>query len=189
VHVQLVAGGQVSTSILRTLRRGDAVRLGAPVGDQLVLPDGERPDLLLVGAGTGLAPLRALVEQLDGEDRAGSPAPQVHLFHGVRMPWNLYERELLGSLAASRPWFSYTEVVSDDPSYPGRRGLVGSVAAQSLAWQGRTAMVCGSEGMVVHAVEALTTVGAPPGSVRYEQFTTVTSGPTGDHPREAGEMQ
>ena len=186
LHVQLVPGGQVSTSILRTLRAGDAVRLGAAVGDQLVLPAGERPDLLLVAGGTGLAPVRAVVEQLAAERRDGGGGPRVHLFHGARMPWNLYERDLLQRLAADEPWFEYTEVVSDDPSHPGARGLVGDAAARSGAWRGRTTMVCGTEAMVAHTVEALTAAGAPPGDVRYEQFTTVLSGPTADEHREAG---
>ena len=187
LHVQLVAGGQVSTTIVRTLRTGDAVRLGAAVGDQLVLPERERPDLLLVAGGTGLAPMRAVVEQLAAERRTGGGGPRVHLFHGARMPWNLYERDLLQRLAAEEPWFEYTEVVSDDPSHPGERGLVGDVATASGAWRGRTTMVCGTEAMVAHTVEALTAAGAPPDAVRYEQFTTVLSGPTADEPREAGD--
>ena len=187
LHVQLVPGGQVSTSIVRSLRTGDVVRLGAAIGDQLVLPERERPDLLLVAGGTGLAPMRAVVEQLAAERRTSGGGPRVHLFHGARTPWNLYEGELLRRLAAEEDWFDYTEVVSDDPSYPGTQGLVGTVAARSLAWQGRTTMVCGTEPMVASAVEALTTLGAHPDDVRYEQFTTVLSGPTADEPREAGD--
>jgi NAD(P)H-flavin reductase len=158
--------------------------MGAPVGDQLTLPDGDRPDLLLVAGGTGLAPLRAVVEQLAAERRDTGTGPRVHLFHGVRVPWNLYERQLLTELARE-PWFDYTEVISEDPSFPGAQGLVGSVAAASGAWEGRTALVCGSQSMVQHSVEQLTGAGMPAHDIRYEQFTTVVSGPTGDHPREA----
>lgn len=187
IHVQLVAGGQVSTSIVRTLRAGDTVRLGAPVGDQLTLPD-HRSDLLLVAGGTGLAPLRAVLEQVDELHRTTGSGPQAHLLHGVRMPWNLYDRDHLRQLAATRPWFTYTEAVSDDLSYPGTRGLVGSVAARSGAWQGRTALVCGSQPMVVHTIGALTAAGMPAADIHYEQFTTVVSGPTADHPREGDEQ-
>jgi NAD(P)H-flavin reductase len=184
LHVQLVAGGPVSTSILRALRAGDTVRMGSPVGDQLTLPDGDRPDLLLIAGGTGLAPLRAVLEQVAAERRDTGRGPQVHLFHGARLPWNLYERPLLSELARE-PWFTYTEVVSEDPSFPGERGMVGSVAARRGPWEGRTALVCGSDPMVRHCVEQLTGAGMPAEDVRYEKFTTVMSGPTGDHPREA----
>jgi NAD(P)H-flavin reductase len=92
------------------------------------------------------------------------------------MPWHLYDRPRLRELADSRPWFDYTEVVSDDPSYPGARGLVGSVAAASEAWRGRAAMVCGGPQMVAHTVEQLTQAGMPQGDIRFEEFSHVGAG-------------
>lgn len=185
LHVQLVDGGQVSGTLVRSVRAGDTMRLGAPIGDQLVLPERERRDLVLVAGGTGLAPLSAVVDQLDREWHSSGSAPRVHLFHGARVPWNLYERDRLRALAADRPWFDYTEVVSDDPSYPGARGLVGTVAARADAWQGRTAMVCGGPQMVDHAVAELVGAGVPAEDIRYEQFHEVgaadaAEGRTGD---------
>lgn len=103
-HIGLVAGGQVSGPAVRSLRPGDSVRLGAPVGDSLLLPEDSSKDLLMVAGGTGLAPLRAMLGQLD---RRPGGIPNVHLFHGARMPWNLYEHNQLLRLT-QRPWFSYT---------------------------------------------------------------------------------
>ncbi|HEX6516237.1 MAG TPA: globin domain-containing protein [Nocardioidaceae bacterium] len=176
LHVQLVDGGQVSGPLVRSVKSGDTVRLGSPVGDTLTLPDGERRDLLMVAGGTGLAPLRAVLQQLDQEWQAHGSGPRVHLFHGVRVPWSLYDRDRMKELASTRPWFEYTEVVSDDPSYPGARGLVGSVAAASEAWRGRAAMVCGGPQMVAHTVEQLTQAGMPQGDIRFEEFSHVGAG-------------
>ena len=180
LHVQIVDGGQLSGPLVRTVAPGDKVRLGAAVGDQLTLPEGERRDLVLVAGGTGLAPLSAVVDQIDREWQTSRSAPQVHLFHGTRLPWDLYHREWLRELAESRPWFDYTEVVSDDPSYPGARGLVGAVAATSQPWHGRLAMVCGGPQMVNHTVEQLTAAGVPEEDIRYEQFHHVGAGDTAD---------
>jgi NAD(P)H-flavin reductase len=169
-HVQPVAGGIVSTAVVRRLSRGDTIRLGAPVGEQLTLPEGgPLPDLLMIAGGTGLAPLRAVLEQIDRDWEATNSGPRVHLFHGSRMPWNLYDHEHLTQLAR-KPWFDYTPVVSDDPTYPGARGLVGTVAAKADDWSRRTAMVCGSPGMVRHSVQELKAVGLPAASIRREQF-------------------
>jgi NAD(P)H-flavin reductase/hemoglobin-like flavoprotein len=169
-HVQPIAGGLVSTAAARRLSQGDTVKLAAPVGEQLTLPEnGSVPDLLMVAGGTGLAPLRAVLEQVDrGWETTGS-APQVHLFHGSRMSWNLYDHDYLSRLA-TKPWFTYTPVVSEDPTYRGARGLVGTVAAKVDDWSGRTAMVCGSPGMVRHTVRELRTAGMPNESIRREQF-------------------
>ena len=110
-----------------------------------------------------------------GPRRAPGPAPlagsgpRVHLFHGSRMPWNLYDHEYLTGLAR-KPWFDYTPVVSEDPTYHGAKGLVGTVAAKTGDWSGRTAMVCGSPDMVRYTVQELTVAGVPAGSIRREQF-------------------
>jgi len=169
LHVQQIDGGQVSTPLVRSVKVGDTVKLGAPVGDRLTRKDNDSTDLLMVAGGTGLAPLRAVLEQIDVEWRRYGAAPRVHLLHGVRMPWHLYDRPLLRELANTRPWFDYTEVVSDDPSYPGMRGKVGSVAARQHL-NGRTAMVCGGPQMVAHTLEALTGAGMHTEDIKYEHF-------------------
>ena len=181
LHVQLVDGGQVSSALVRSLNVGDTVKLGAPVGDQLTSVEGDDRDLLLVGGGTGLAPLRSRVEQIDREWSEQGSGPRVHLFHGVRVPWNLYDRDLLRELARTRPWFEYTEVVSGDSSYPGARGLVGTVAARGQSWQGWRALVCGGPEMVNHTVGELIAVGLrAEHDIRYENFNHVGAGDTDD---------
>lgn len=169
LHVQQIDGGQVSPTVVRSLKVGDTLKLGAPVGERLTWRADDRKDLLMVAGGTGLAPLLAVIEQIDNEWQWSRAAPQVHLLHGVRMPWHLYDRPRLRELARTRPWFDYTEVVSDDPSYPGTRGKVGTVAARQ-ALTGRTAMVCGGPQMVAHTLEQLTGRGMHPEHITYEHF-------------------
>ena len=169
LHVQQIDGGQVSAPLVRSLKVGESVKLGAPVGDRLTRKDNDPTDLLMVAGGTGLAPLRAVLEQIDREWQRFGAAPRVHLLHGVRLPWHLYDRPLLRELAKDRPWFDYTEVVSDDPSYPGTRGKVGSIAARQHL-NGRTAMVCGGPQMVAHTLEQLTSAGLPTESSKNEHF-------------------
>ena len=177
-HVQPIAGGMVSTALVRNLSQGDTVRLAAPVGQQLTLPErGPLCDLLMVAGGTGLAPLRAVLQQIDRKWESSRSAPRVHLFHGSRMPWNLYDNRHLTELAR-KPWFDYTPVVSEDRSYPGARGLVGSVAARSADWSRRTVLVCGPPAMVRHAVGELKAAGVPADSIRREQFDFGTTPPT-----------
>lgn len=172
-HVQMVPGGQVSSTLVRSLKVGETVRLGAPVGQELTLDEEERQrDLLMVAGGTGLAPLRAHLERIDQGWQATGRAPRVQLFHGARLPWGLYENRLLERLTA-RPWFSYTPVVSDDPSYPGRKGRVGDVAADAGPLHGLLALVCGSPGMVRHTVSRLGAGGIAPTDIRFEQFATL----------------
>lgn len=169
LHIQQIDGGRVSPAVVRSLEVGDTVKLGAPVGERLTRRAGDPSDLLMVAGGTGLAPLRAVIEQIDQEWKRSRTAPRVHLLHGVRMAWHLYDRPWLRELALQRPWFEYTEVVSDDPSYPGTRGKVGTVAARQTLY-GRRAMVCGGPEMVGHTLQQLTAAGMHPQHVTYEHF-------------------
>ena len=169
LHVQQIDGGQVSPTVVRTLKVGDTVRLGAPVGERLTRREGDPRDLLMVAGGTGLAPLLAVLEQIDSEWLRSRTAPRVHLLHGVRMAWHLYDRPRLRELAQTRPWFEYVEVVSDDASYPGTRGKVGTIAARQALHE-RTAMVCGGPQMVAHTLEQLARTGMHPEHIKYEHF-------------------
>ena len=169
-HVQPISGGMVSNALVRQLGRGDTLRMAAPVGQQLTVAErGPQSDLLMVAGGTGLAPLRAVLEQIDRKWETTRSAPRVHLFHGSRMPWNLYDNKRLYELAR-KPWFDYTPVVSEDRSYPGARGLVGTVAARSGDWSRRTVLVCGPPAMVLHTVGELKAWGVPAANIRREQF-------------------
>ena len=180
LHVQLVDGGQVSAPLVRSVRAGDEVRLGAPVGDQLTRAEGDERDLVMIAGGTGLAPLRAVVEQVDREWTARGRGPHVRLYHGARVPWNLYDRGLLRDLAAARPWFDYVEVVSDDPSFPGARGPVGTVAVAGQQFDGQQVLVCGGPGMIAHTLGELADAGVPADAIGYEQFHHVGAGDVDD---------
>lgn len=169
LHVQQIDGGQVSPAVVRSLKVGDVVKLGAPVGERLTRRPDDVRDLLMVAGGTGLAPLLGVLEQIDNEWARSRTAPRVHLLHGVRMPWHLYDRPQLREMAQKRPWFDYTEVVSDDASYPGTRGKVGMIAARQDLY-GRTAMVCGGPQMVAHTLERLAGAGMDPEHIKYEHF-------------------
>ena len=172
LNIASVAGGVVSGSFVSKVRPGDVVRIGAPVGTGLVLQPDDDADLLLVAGNTGLAPFLALLDDIVEQRRRGWPLRQVHLVHGVRFPWNLYAEHRLAALAREG-WFRYTPVVSDDPTYPGRRGLVGDVAAER-PFDGRYhAMVCGSPAMVHHTRDALMSTPKPPETVQVEEYAAM----------------
>ncbi|GAA4204286.1 globin domain-containing protein [Actinocatenispora rupis] len=170
LHVKIVDGGQVSPALVQSAAVGDTLRIGAPVGDRLVLPADER-DLLMVAGATGLAPLRAVLEQIDRDWQSNRAQRRVHLFHGARTGWDLYENDLLSELAAARAWFEYTPVVSDDPFFRGERGLVGETAVRAGRWTDRDCLVCGPPAMVEHTVAQLATAGVPDERVRFDEFT------------------
>ena len=172
LHVAVLAGGSVSGPFVRKVAPGDVIRIGAPVGTALLLEPDDDADLLLVAGNTGIAPFLALLDDIRRWHAEGGPRRRVRLVHGVRFPWNLYAGSRLDELSGE-DWFTYTPVISDDPTYPGRRGLVGTVAAE-LAFDGRYhALVCGSPLMVAHSKAMLEALPKPPESIRFEEFAAV----------------
>ena len=79
IHVKARDGGPVSSALVRRVGVGDVLRLGPPLGHLTLHADADR-DLLLVAGGMGLAPLKALIDQVA---RKG-PARRVDLFAGFR---------------------------------------------------------------------------------------------------------
>ncbi|QNG20131.1 oxidoreductase [Rhodococcus triatomae] len=169
LHIEVIPGGQVTGAIARDLVPGHSVKLGAPIGNRLTIDPDTCGDLLLIAGGSGLAPLRAVIQQLDQRWGTSGGAPNVLLFHGARNRANLYDHDYLTHMS-SREWFTYVPVVSEDPTFAGHRGLVGTVAAEMYWWEGYTALVCGSPPMVEHTIGELTRVGLDPESISYEDF-------------------
>ena len=170
LHVSSVAGGELSPALVVSLRKGDTLRVGAPVGDRLTLPAGEERDLLLIAGGTGLAPLKAVVEQVATTE----PRP-VTLVGGGRRARDLYDLDALAGLARGRPWLTVRAAVSQEP--PADSGVEAGDAVDVAVRHERpradlVTYVCGSEQMVRGTVRALAEAGWPttPDAVRYEDY-------------------
>jgi NAD(P)H-flavin reductase len=169
-HIAGIAGGELSTALVVSLRKGDIVRMGAPIGDRLTLPADERRDLLLIAGGTGLAPLKAIVEQV-AETR---PRP-VTLVVGARRMRDLYDLDALSSLASRHEWLTVVATLSDDTHF--RHGIQVGDAAEVAARVERyrpdlLTYVCGSNAMVQGSIKILHEQGWPTdtNALRFEQF-------------------
>lgn len=176
LHVRRVPGGPVSSALVDQVDVGDRLRLGAPIGRDLTLrPTGGR-DLLLIAGGTGLAPLKALVDQVVGDPlRAG--ASTVRLFVGARTVRELYDLDHLRELADRHPWLVVVPVVSDDDHHPHADGMVADIALlRSPDPLGHEIYVCGSREMVEGTRARLHAAGCPPERVHHESFVGLADG-------------
>jgi NAD(P)H-flavin reductase/hemoglobin-like flavoprotein len=166
LHVRVVDGGTVSMALVHGTQRGDILKIGAPVGDRLTLSTNQPKDLLMIAGGTGLAPLKALVEQVSYE----GPRSNVNLFVGARTSRELYDIEALSKLEVENPWLNVVPVVSRDAFYHGEHGYAVDVAVK--AWRGQDVFVCGSEEMVQSSIGRLLDAGVPAGQIRFDEFTS-----------------
>jgi NAD(P)H-flavin reductase len=128
-------------------------------------PAGER-DLLCVAGGTGLSPIKAIIEQAI---RESSACPrQIVLFYGARARDELYDLPDLYRLADAYPRFLLTPVTSDDPAFDGMQGNVGRVAARYLPHRECEAYVAGPVAMVRETIRVLARAGIRQERIHYD---------------------
>jgi NAD(P)H-flavin reductase/hemoglobin-like flavoprotein len=164
-HVRAIGAGWVSSALVRRVKIGDMIRLAAPMG-QMLLDRRSTRDIVCVAGGTGLAPIKALIEDLTRVNRTR----WVHVFYGARDRDDLYDLSALNKLAAQYPWLSVVPACSEDPGYPGEKGNVGEVVARYGPWKDHDFFVSGSPGMVRSSLRTLAEMEVPPIRIRYDAF-------------------
>lgn len=177
-HVKAVPAGWVSNALVHRARPGDIVRLGPPTGSMTV--DHTRDNgLLCVGGGTGIAPIKALVEDV-AEHGARRP---VEVFYGARSDHDLYDIDTMLRLQQSHPWLEVRPVVD-------RHGLLQLPDAIRAfgPWTEYDAYVSGPPGMIRSGVEALRGVGIPEERIRHDSVEELVTArqlipSCGNHPR------
>jgi NAD(P)H-flavin reductase/hemoglobin-like flavoprotein len=147
LHVKAVPGGLVSNSLVHHCIVGDTVVLGAAAGN-MTLADNER-DLLCVAGGTGLAPIKAMIEEAIAAAQHGRPR-KITLFVGARQYFDLYDLADLQLLESAYPPLRVVPVLSDQLGYGGLTGLLPDVVHEhrSDAFASSEAYVCGPAQMV-----------------------------------------
>lgn len=162
-HVRAVDLGDVSTALVHEIDVGSTLRLGPPMGTAVVSTTGQRP-LLVIAGGTGLAPCRAIVEQV----LATQPGRPVQLYFAARRTQELYNLPTLAQLAERHPALTLVPVATEDPDFPGTRGPLPDVVTQAGPWHEHEVYLSGPPGLV-HALDrTLARLKVPPEQVHHD---------------------
>lgn len=119
-HIRRVPGGYFTGRLETHYQPGDTLDVELPLG--AFRHDATSPrELLMVAGGTGLAPIKSIIESLKDDPLR----PSIALYWGVRRAEDLYLDEQLRHWARTLPDFRYVPVLSEpDPQWGGRRGFV-----------------------------------------------------------------
>ena len=165
LHVKAVPGGWVSNALVRYTAPGSELVLGPPLGTMTLEPAAGR-DLLCVAGGTGLAPIKAIIEQAVRES-AVTPR-RIYLYYGARRRHELYDLPDLWRLQDAYGGFELIPVTSDDPAFDGMQGNVGRVAARYMPHTDCEAYVAGPPEMVRETIRVLARAGLEPGRIHFD---------------------
>jgi NAD(P)H-flavin reductase/hemoglobin-like flavoprotein len=156
LHVKAVPGGWVSSALVRHTSPGSQLVLGPPLGTMTLERAGDR-DLLCVAGGTGLSPVKAIIEQAVRE--SATVRRRIYLYYGARRRSELYDLPDLWRLEDAYDGFELIPVTSDDPAFDGMQGNVGRVAARYMPHTYCDAYVAGPPQMVRETIRLLARAG------------------------------
>lgn len=154
-HVRVVPGGWVSTALVRHSMIGDELLLG-PARGTLVLPPTPPRRLICAAGGTGLAPLKAIIE----DTGRTAKTPEVTLVHGVRQRTDLYDLPDLQVLAARHGRVRLITAISDEQGYERQETTADAVGHLDLDGD-PDYYICGPAQMIEATERRLTSLGTP----------------------------
>jgi len=147
LHLRHMPGGLFTDHVFGTMKEKDILRLEGPMGTFFLREDSDAP-MVLLASGTGLAPIKAIVEHLRGR---GNQRAAV-LYWGCRRRADLYLHDWAMEAAAALPWLRYVPVLSEptaDDAWSGRTGLVHEAVMADLPdLSGHQVYACGAPAMV-----------------------------------------
>ena len=165
LHVRAVSGGLVSPVLVHQVQAGDPLVLGAPAGAMIADTEADR-DVLCLAGGTGLAPIKAIIEAL-----ISAPDPGRHreivLYYGARRHQDLYDLPALQEMESAYPWLQVIPAVSDEPAHDVMYGTVPELAAKAT-WSERDVYISGPDHMIVKTARVLQERGAPNRLIHYD---------------------
>lgn len=167
--VREVPGGLISPRLVRELPVGQRIEVRGPVGRFTWTGDDGQP-VLLVGAGSGLVPLMAMVRYAVAVGRA---VPVCLVCSAVTYEHALY-REELAHLSGQHDWLRVVHCITRDADEPRAayhrridRDLLAEVLDGEIPPQ---VYLCGPPVMVSDAEAALADLGVEPSWIRSEKY-------------------
>lgn len=151
----------VTTSAIHNLSEGEKVGLRAPLGNWFPYQDMERKDIILIGGGIGLAPLRPLIFYLlENKKNYG----KLTLLYGAKTPQDMCFRYNISTWEKSENINVVLTVDREHPSWDKEVGLVPHVLERICSKiisspQNTIAVTCGPPIMIKFTLQSLKNLG------------------------------
>jgi ferredoxin-NADP reductase len=179
--VEQLDDGEVSPYLCEELRVGDAIELRGPIGGYFVWDAATPGPVLLVGGGSGIVPLMAMLRHRAAALSAGNTRRHVpaRLLYSSRRWDDVIYRDELGRLAEGDETLRVVHTITRDapPSWKGLRRRIDREMLAEVAWppaEQPRIFVCGPTALVESVSATCVELGHEPGRVKTERF-----GPSG----------
>lgn len=164
LHIRQVVDGAMSRYWFREAKVNDLLRLRGALGT-FFLRGQKGKDLVFLATGTGIAPVKAILEGLPAQPLDAQPN-SVTVYWGGRRPEDLYWQ------APQMPRLRFVQVLSQvDADWQGERGHVQDVMLKEKTSLAETLVyACGSDTMIEDAQARLFAAGLPQKQFHSDAF-------------------
>ena len=166
LHIRRVAEGEFTGPLFAEDAERKLLSIEGPLGQFYYRPSAA--PMVLVGGGTGLAPLKSIIRHVLEND-----SPRIMtLYWGVRSERDLYAHEELIDWSQRTPRFRYHAVLSEPSGrWQGRRGWVHQAVLEDRGrLEGDDIYVCGPPAMIGAARREFVAQGADPARIYVDSF-------------------
>lgn len=169
-HIRRLDNGRFSEWVYHDVQVGDGLEVSEPQGSCYYTPDRPQQNLLLVGTGSGLAPLFGIASDALKQSHSGA----IHLFHGSHAEEGLYFVDEMRHMAERYANFHYTPCVSGSRVPAGfAAGRAHEVALLNLTdLSGWKVFLCGHPQMIQETKRQAFLNGASIGNIYADAFYT-----------------
>jgi CDP-4-dehydro-6-deoxyglucose reductase, E3 len=172
LHLRHMPGGKFTDHVFGAMKEKDILRMEGPFGSFFLREESDKP-IVLLASGTGFAPIKALVEQLQ---HLGSIRP-VRLYWGARRLSDIYLADWLANAKQLLPQIEVVPVLSEpaeEDVWTGRTGFVHQAVMADLPdLSGHQVYACGAPIMVESAQrDFVAQCGLPADEFYADSFTS-----------------
>lgn len=172
LHIRHMPGGKFTDHVFGSMKEKEILRVEGPHGSFYLREESDKA-IVMVASGTGFAPIKALLEQMES---AGSTRP-VALYWGGRRPADLYMDGWVKEFQNRMPSLRYVPVVSealDEDQWTGRVGFVHQAVLEDFQdMREYQVYACGAPIVVESArLDFVAHAGLPPEEFYADAFTS-----------------
>ena len=150
LHIRHMPGGKFTDQVFGGMKERDILRMEGPFGSFFLREDSTKP-MVLLASGTGFAPIKAIIEEMQFKGIARPAA----LYWGCRSQADLYLHDWAVQAARDMPNLTYIPVLSEpkpEDAWTGRTGFVHQAVMADLPdLSGHQVYACGAPIMVESA--------------------------------------
>ena len=166
ITVERLEDGEVSPYLVDAAREGDGFEVRGPIGGYFVWDGTDWPPLFLVGGGSGIVPLMAMIRASDG-------TVPIRLLYSSRTFDDIIYREELDSRVGGGLDVFHTLTREQPPGWTGYTRRIDAEMLREVAWPAAErpqVFVCGSTRFVDVAADGLVELGYDAQWIRTERF-------------------